>query len=111
MDYSIEYCGDMIKPEFRAIINDEGLMESKIITIYGGSDASSPRIRIFKQAGYAISLFFLLLTLILHCTVNEIRKVHKNMLCPSLHVLISSFFLECAKIYYDNIDCTMLQHF
>ena len=66
-----------MKPTLRAIINDNQLHGSTITTIYGGdnSQACNSTIKNFKQVGYAISIFFLSLTLAIYSIIKEVRVV------------------------------------
>ena len=40
-----------------------------------GSSKHGPEMKIFKQIGYGISIFFLLLTIAIHIVVDDVRKV------------------------------------
>lgn len=75
MDYAIDYCGGNLTPEFRAIINDEELIEQKMTSVFGSVLQDGPKMRIFKQIGYIVSILFLLLTLAIHYVVEDFRKV------------------------------------
>ena len=63
-----------MKPTLRAIISDQKLHGSKMATVYGSS-SDNDTIRIFKQVGYGISIFFLLLTLAIYFVIKEVRTV------------------------------------
>jgi hypothetical protein len=63
-----------MKPTLRAIISDQKLHGSKMATVYGSS-SDNATIRIFKQVGYGISIFFLLLTLAIYFVIKEVRTV------------------------------------
>ena len=72
----VDYCeGGTL--EFRAIIHDKDLYGSKTTTVYG-SGKDSTTITTFKQVGYVISIFFLLLTLAIYCVIKEVRVVTIN---------------------------------
>ena len=81
----VDYCeGGSL--EFRAIIHDQELYGSKMTTVYG-SGKDSTTITTFKQVGYVISIFFLLLTLAIYCVIKEVRVVTLNK-----HFFLSSMF-------------------
>ena len=63
-----------MKPTLRAVISDQKLHGSKMATVYGSS-SDNDTIRIFKQVGYGISIFFLLLTLAIYFVIKEVRTV------------------------------------
>ena len=63
-----------MKPTLRAIISDQKLHGSKMATVYGSS-SDNDTIRVFKQVGYGISIFFLLLTLAIYLVIKEVRIV------------------------------------
>ena len=67
-----------MKPTLRAIISDQKLHGSKMATVYGSS-SDNDTIRIFKQVGYGISIFFLLLTLAIYFVIKEVRTVSSHM--------------------------------
>ena len=88
LDISLNYCeGADMKPTLRAIISDQKLHGSKMATVYGSS-SDNDTIRIFKQVGYGISIFFLLLTLAIYFVIKEVRTVSfhlKNSLVESIY--------------------------
>ena len=74
----LDYCeGSSMKPTLRAIIHDKELIERKMTTVYGSANDSTT-ITTFKQVGYVISIFFLLLTLAIYCVIKEVRVVTIN---------------------------------
>ena len=70
-----------MKPTLRAIINDQELHGSTMTSIYGSASDNST-IKTFKQVGYAISIFFLLLTLTIYCVIKEVRVVSLEIIIP-----------------------------
>ena len=88
-----------MKPTLRAIISDQKLHGSKMATVYGSS-SDNDTIRVFKQVGYGISIFFLLLTLAIYLVIKEVRIVSfysKNIKVPnckkmSLLILLINHF-------------------
>ena len=70
-----------MKPTLRAIINDQKLHGSTMTSIYGSASDNST-IKTFKQVGYAISIFFLLLTLAIYCVIKEVRVVSLEKIIP-----------------------------
>ena len=67
-----------MKPTLRAIINDQELWNSTststMTSIYGSASDNST-IKTFKKVGYAISIYFLLLTLAIYLVIKEVRVV------------------------------------
>ena len=70
-----------MKPTLRAIINDQQLHRSTMTSIYGSASDNST-IKAFKQVGYAISIFFLLLTLAIYWVIKEVRVVSLKKIIP-----------------------------
>ena len=70
-----------MKPTLRAIINDQQLHRSTMTSIYG-SASDNLTIKTFKQVGYAISIFFLLLTLAIYWVIKEVRVVSLKKIIP-----------------------------
>ena len=99
-----------MKPTLRAIISDQKLHGSKMATVYGSS-SDNDTIRIFKQVGYGISIFFLLLTLAIYFVIKEVRTVSfhlKNEVkvqnCKKMFLLFAYkiFSADCSCWMYDN---------
>ena len=70
-----------MKPTLRAIINDQELHGSTMTSIYGSASDNST-IKTFKQVGYAISIYFLLLTLAIYLVIKEVRVVSLKRIIP-----------------------------
>ena len=77
LDYSIDYCENVSAPRLSAVLNDKTLHESSMnshaTSVFGGGESKT--MRIFKQVGFSVSLFFLFLTLAIHFVVQDMRKV------------------------------------
>ena len=75
MDYAIDYCSSDKSLTLRAVVNDQELYENThSSSTFGGGDG--PKIRLFKQIGFGISLIFLFLTLAVHMVIKDMRKVN-----------------------------------
>ena len=107
-----------MKPTLRAIISDQKLHGSKMATVYGSS-SDNDTIRIFKQVGYGISIFFLLLTLAIYFVIKEVRTVSfhlknevkvqnckkKCFFCLLTKYSVQTAAAECMTIlYFANIQ-------
>ena len=88
--------------EFRAIIHDQELYGSKMTTVYG-SGKDSTTITTFKQVGYVISIFFLLLTLAIYCVIKEVRVVTINSQFIILTYLHFSYENICFYIQFIHV--------
>ena len=77
LDYSIDYCENVSAPQLAVVLNDKALHESSMnshsTSVFGGGESKT--MRIFKQVGFSVSLFFLFLTLAIHFVVPDMRKV------------------------------------
>ena len=80
IDFAVDYCSSDHMPRLRAIINDKenNLLENKLTTVFGSNAHDGPKIILFKQIGYSVTIFFLLLTIALHVVIADIRKVSKS---------------------------------
>ena len=102
-----------MKPTLRAIISDQKLHGSKMATVYGSS-SDNDTIRIFKQVGYGISIFFLLLTLAIYFVIKEVRTV-------SFHLKNEVKVQNCKKclcclptkysVWTAAVECMTILHF
>ena len=82
-----------MKPTLRAIINDQQLHRSTMTSIYG-SASDNLTIKTFKQVGYAISIFFLLLTLAIYWVIKEVRVVSLKKNTISISISNYNFSLQ-----------------
>ena len=78
IDYIMDYCRPELGLTLRAIINDKDLIKKELTTVFGSNVHSGPKMILFKQIGYSITIFFLLLTIALHVGIKDIRKVTKT---------------------------------
>ena len=83
IDFAIDYCSSDHEPRLRAIINNKDLLEdnllgNKLTTVFGSNAHDGPKLILFKQIGYSVTIFFLLLTIALHVVIADIRKVSKS---------------------------------
>ena len=67
--------------KLRAVIHDQKLFEQTeknefhLTSLYGYPQKEANEINIAKKVGYGISIFFLLLTVIIHFFIEDIRQV------------------------------------
>ena len=99
LDMFVDYCESPV-PEFRVIINDEELYNQGISTLFGSTTHEGPKMKIFKKVGFCISIFFLLLTIAIHLTVDEVRSelggkmviaIASTMVCEYICLFILTF--------------------
>ena len=75
LDIVIDYCkGNLANRSIQAVINDRDLRRNHQATVYGSSSDNST-IRTFKQFGYIVSIFFIMLTLAIYFVIKEVRSV------------------------------------
>ena len=100
-----------MKPTLRAIINDQKLHGSKMATVYGSS-SDNDTIRMFKQVGYGISIFFLLLTLAIYFVIKEVRTVSFHL---KKEVKVQNCCLQNMKLSYIQwtaaVECMTILRF
>ena len=77
IDFAIDYCNSDLTPSLKAIINDYDLVGHDMTSVFGSKCTSGPNMILFKQIGYSVTIFFLLLTIIIHLGIIDIRKVCK----------------------------------
>ena len=100
----MDYCeGAGMKPTLRAIISDQKLHGSKMATVYGSS-SDNYTIRIFKQVGYGISIFFLLLTLAIYFVIKEVRTVSFHL---KNEVKVQNCKKNVSSVCLQNIQCRL----
>ena len=90
-DVVLDYCkGNLTNQQnIRAVIRDKTLHASRQATVYGSSSDNST-VRIFKQIGYIVSIFFLLLTLAIYLVIKEVRAVSKIQYITRIYLLTLS---------------------
>lgn len=82
VDYSNDYCNSQFN-KWKAVIDDENLLGTDSLSIFGNPKADGNMVTIFKRVGYATSLIFLTINLLVHFLSknvkgNPLRKVKYN---------------------------------
>ena len=97
-----------MKPTLRAIINDQELHGSTMTSIYGSANDNST-IKTFKQVGYAISIYFLLLTLAIYCVIKEVRVVSLKKICHiTFNIKLYLFTSNIFRSLVEKWSCSWL---
>ena len=79
IDFSTDYCTENLniseRTLLKAIISDEALFNRpKMTSVFGSAKLDGKHMKLFKKIVFSISVFSLLLTIIIHCVMDDIRK-------------------------------------
>ena len=77
-------------------------------SVFGSKCSSGPNMILFKQIGYSVTIFFLLLTIVIHLGIKDIRKVCKSSFWSCNVKYISQIFQDIGGKMVIGITSSML---
>ena len=81
--------------ELSAIIDDKDFMENTkgMSSVFGSSQLDGKSMKLFKKIGFSLSIFFLLLTVIIHFVIEEIRKEMSGKLIIGMGTAMTGLYI------------------
>ena len=81
--------------ELKAIISDQKFKENSkgMSSVFGNSQLDGKSMKLFKKIGFSLSIFFLLLTIIIHFVIEEIRKEMSGKLIIGMSTAMTGLYI------------------